>query len=833
MLFDVLPIKLSKLVQEHQTVVQKSRLILVKLMIVSWALSSEANAVTLPSRLPAFAQQLSTIDPALEVWLQKNAEVTPVSDLSDEQLLAWVSAQDPLTKAMIVLNARRSSASKKSPKRDDTKIGGGSPGADLEKLRAQILVDAPGLIKKELAKKAEERSPLLAELYLLWSAQAKPSDESEALEYEIFAQEPKASCAGKSHAIKGISKERLSSASTEELVKMVVESDNYRSLLHRRRYLESIAASLPDKRRAEILDPMKMRAKELPVLMRRFSWLQSDDFFETYPNSTFAEATNLIRKKKCSEAESAFLKQLKSNIPQSTISIAMDTGVELERCFRAEKKTAANLFWSRVLPTIESRYGKEGSYWVKVRLGYVKWVASDLDEAVKIFDEILKATSGDASLRALEAKANYMLGKVAEDRNELELAAKYFKTYIEKYPDLEDFELAMNSLVVNHAAKKQWNDLLVPLEGFLRAQSKVHMDKRPVGLMAFSLFWQGRAYLELGNTALAQEIWRRLAGEYYSTFYGAMGHYLMEQTSGRSFAIEPSRVKGFDFDAMTKKLNESNRAATRRAVAFLQAGIPEKARCEVDEVVAENQNDHNAMLVRTLLLHASGGWLDAIKIFDVMPRTVRNALPAGFERVLFPRKFAEIVKAKSAKLDLDPDFVFALMRQESVFSPDAVSPVGAVGLMQLMPATAKLEVSKLSSDYVESEIRNSINHALVHEDSLRDPELNVTLGVHHLWRLMKAYKSPVFALTAYNASPAATQKWQRSIATDDWLTFIERIPYKETRAYVKLILRNYFYYKRWYNSPDGKGQVHIDTVVDDLVAIAKGGNTNKDPGPPK
>ena len=86
---------------------------------------------------------------------------------------------------------------------------------------------------------------------------------------------------------------------------------------------------------------------------------------------------------------------------------------------------------------------------------------------------------------------------------------------------------------------------------------------------------------------------------------------------------------------------------------------------------------------------------------------------------------------------------------------------------------------------------------------------------------MNIYKSPVYALTAYNASPAATQKWQRTLATDDWLTFIERIPYKETRAYVKLILRNYFYYKRWYNTPDGKSQIHIDSVVDDLVSLAK------------
>ena len=161
------------------------------------------------------------------------------------------------------------------------------------------------------------------------------------------------------------------------------------------------------------------------------------------------------------------------------------------------------------------------------------------------------------------------------------------------------------------------------------------------------------------------------------------------------------------------------------------------------------------------------------------------------------------------------------MRQESVFAENALSPVGAMGLMQLMPSTARLELGKLSSDYINAAQRAELSQTLANQSALRDPEINVTLGVHHLWRLMQTYRSPVFALTAYNAGPAPTEKWQKAIATDDWLTFIERIPYKETRAYVKLILRNYFYYKRWYNHPDGKRQIHIDSVMDGVVELAK------------
>ena len=221
-----------------------------------------------------------------------------------------------------------------------------------------------------------------------------------------------------------------------------------------------------------------------------------------------------------------------------------------------------------------------------------------------------------------------------------------------------------------------------------------------------------------------------------------------------------------------------------------------------------------------MLLHSVGSWLDAIKIFDSIPRSYRGGLPAGFERVLFPRKYAEIVKDRSAKLTLDPDFVFALVRQESVFAKNATSPVGATGLMQLMPATARLEAGKLSNSYVDQATRSGIQSAIATPSTLRDPEVNVTLGVHHLWRLMNIYRSPVVALSSYNAGTAATQKWKKTIASDDWLTFIERIPYKETRSYVKLILRNYFYYNRWYNSASPRTQIHLESVIDELIELS-------------
>ena len=423
--------------------------------------------------------------------------------------------------------------------------------------------------------------------------------------------------------------------------------------------------------------------------------------------------------------------------------------------------------------------------------------------------------------RAVSAKAIYTLGKIAENRSDFDKAIEYYASYVDRYADAEDFEYVLNSLVVSRASKNQWPELVTSLRHYLDQQSLVSIDQRPVGNMAFSLFWLGRAYLSLGQPEVAKEMWRRLAAEYYSTFYGAMGHFLLEQVAGKVYALEPSRVSGFKFEALLPSLTAKQKRVAAKTTQLLRAGLYDKARCEVEEIHTTEKNKWDVLLVRSLLLHASGAWLDAIKIYDAMPRSVRSSLPVGFERILFPRRYATLVQSYSSKLGIDPDLVFAVMRQESVFAREAMSPVGAMGLMQLMPSTASLEITKLPAHYVDANQRAEILKLNHNGQILFDPEVNVPLGVHHLSRLLQLYKSPVFALTAYNASPAATLKWKKTISSEDLMTFIERIPYKETRAYVKLILRNYFYYKRWYGPSQEIKEIHLETLAKDLIAMAK------------
>ncbi len=148
--------------------------------------------------------------------------------------------------------------------------------------------------------------------------------------------------------------------------------------------------------------------------------------------------------------------------------------------------------------------------------------------------------------------------------------------------------------------------------------------------------------------------------------------------------------------------------------------------------------------------------------------------------ILYPRPYLAELSRELKTAELDPIVVLSLIRQESVFNPLARSPVGARGLMQIMPATAR-RIRKATRD-----------HHLV------DPNTNIEIGTKYFKGLVKRYDGNlVFVLSAYNAGESRVERWKGLYfdQEDTILKNIEAIPFLETRNYVKLIFRNIFFYK--------------------------------------
>ena len=143
-----------------------------------------------------------------------------------------------------------------------------------------------------------------------------------------------------------------------------------------------------------------------------------------------------------------------------------------------------------------------------------------------------------------------------------------------------------------------------------------------------------------------------------------------------------------------------------------------------------------------------------------------------------------------AGFSVDPALLYAIMRRESQFNPEAVSPRGACGLMQLMPATAAV-------------VSNEENIGCT--AAMREPARNIALGqdyVHHLSSLPMIGDNLLFLLTAYNGGPGNLERWMDSSMRGDPLLFIESLPSRETHDYVQQVLMHYWSYRARLAEPE-------------------------------
>jgi len=165
---------------------------------------------------------------------------------------------------------------------------------------------------------------------------------------------------------------------------------------------------------------------------------------------------------------------------------------------------------------------------------------------------------------------------------------------------------------------------------------------------------------------------------------------------------------------------------------------------------------------------------------------------------LYPSAYESIVRQESTTYGIDPYLVMSLMRQESLFDTFAVSPASAYGLMQLLLSTANRMAERVGLGEMD---------AL----DLFKPSTNIQLGVRYLSELAKRFDNdPVLMLAGYNAGEKAADRWKTNLAGLELDEFIEQISYRETRNYVKKILRNYRNYLRLYAELGGGTTAKLD-----------------------
>ncbi len=270
-------------------------------------------------------------------------------------------------------------------------------------------------------------------------------------------------------------------------------------------------------------------------------------------------------------------------------------------------------------------------------------------------------------------------------------------------------------------------------------------------------YWKARILEETGATMDAKAHYRALALE--RGYYGFLAADRIG--SGYSMQHEPVEAKPDEVSAMLA------RPGIQMARELYLLGQITEARRQWQYTV---NSMNNRELAVAAVVAREWGWYDRAIL------TVAKSDHQDDLELRFPLLYRDLIEQNAQRQRLDTGWVYGIVRQESAFVPDARSPVGALGLMQLMPATGRLTARKLK-------IPARSTHAIL------DIENNLRLGTGYLREMLDRYTgNQVLATASYNAGPNRIVEWLEGEDGMDAEVWVETIPYNETRNYVKNVL---------------------------------------------
>ncbi|GLC24590.1 transglycosylase SLT domain-containing protein [Roseisolibacter agri] len=292
-------------------------------------------------------------------------------------------------------------------------------------------------------------------------------------------------------------------------------------------------------------------------------------------------------------------------------------------------------------------------------------------------------------------------------------------------------------------------------------------------------YWAGRAWAAAGDASRARDRWRDVVSREPASYYAGLAARRLSQAPW----VPPDGA----VPTATSDEQATAVAVAQRAQLLERLGMGSEAGLERDWLTRWAEESVPRQLGAAAALQTSGRPGPSIRL---AARAVEAGAPRTVPtyRLLNPLLYGDALQREATARGIEPALAAALIKQESNFTADAVSPVGARGLMQLMP-----DVGRSLWTSRDAAARGAWNAAL-----LFDPEVNLALGMRHLRAALTGWPHPAYALAAYNAGASRVRRWRTSPGADDPELFVERIPYEETRDYVRIVLRGRDLYRALY-----------------------------------
>jgi len=315
-----------------------------------------------------------------------------------------------------------------------------------------------------------------------------------------------------------------------------------------------------------------------------------------------------------------------------------------------------------------------------------------------------------------------------------------------------------------------------------------------------AVYWWARSEQQLNQEESAAQRFQELASEFPYTYYGQLaGHRVLNrQVQSPSLPV----LAGETLKSQEVPIPLLEDSHFGKVQELHELGLFSEAALEMQELYRRYGGQPQAFQFLVALAVR-------VKAYDLGIRlTIRHfgeklrkgKLPRTSEAWLgaFPTGYQNLIQ-EVAPQDVDPYLVAGLIREESLYNPRARSGVGAMGLMQLMPATAKRVAHQVGMPVWEED-----SEALFH------PERNIRLGSSYLGGLINDFQGNlVYAIASYNAGPSAVKRWIGRHGQRPLDEFVELIGYRETRGYVKRVLGSYWIYRTVFS--EGCARVSLDT----------------------
>lgn len=416
------------------------------------------------------------------------------------------------------------------------------------------------------------------------------------------------------------------------------------------------------------------------------------------------------------------------------------------------------------------------------------WNKNQHEEAkeyiVRLIDEFENSAFTD--------KAYYMLGRIHEEEGNFTAASKTYEELARYYPESSFLNEALFRKGFSLYKAKKYIEAVNVL-------AKIKNDGN--SFYEAALYWQAKAYLKLDNTKDAARKLNEIVLSGKQGYYTFIARQLLKNYKNSVFTpifdtvisfekitnTKPSSEQALKYLTAPKILNQNEISHLEKYIAFKKLRIKEFAEIELKELKRIARLTQGVTSSLAVLFYNEGDYQTAITLArkGISSSHANNGIKDEIPFISYPLPFEPQLSSLCESYKIHPLLVTSLILQESIFNSSIVSRAGAVGLMQIMPETGRILSTKLKVSYSSGR--------------LYEPELNLKLGIYYLSDLLKMYDNNIIkALSAYNAGEKAVDRWTKRFPNKETDEFVEDIPYRETRNYVKLVLRNFEIYRDIY-----------------------------------